>query len=114
MLTRVFLLAALLSLVAGAASAQTYRGRWEASGAASGRCPSYDAYVAVTGSNIVINIGGAATYRLRGIVASDGSFTAEGVNGATSATGRFAGNDVEMTLVASCGSRSGTGHRAPT
>jgi hypothetical protein len=46
-------------------------------------------------------------------VAPDGSFTAEGPNGGTSATGKFAGDTVQLTLVASCGTRSATGHRAP-
>jgi hypothetical protein len=49
---------------------------------------------------------------LRGQVAPDGSFTAEGLNGETSATGKFSGDTVEMTLIASCGKRQGTGHRA--
>jgi len=110
------ILVALSMLVAGSASAQSYRGDWEASGPAIiGRhCPAYDAHITVRGNAVTIRLGGGArNYVLRGQVSPDGSFTAEGLNGETSATGKFTGGDVEMTLVRSCGSAPGTGHRAP-
>lgn len=106
-------LVALLILGSGSASAQSYRGKWEAADASSGRCPAFEAHITVTGNNIVITIGGAANYRQRGTVAPDGSFTAEGPNGGTSATGKFAGDTVQLTLIRACGTRSTTGHRAP-
>jgi hypothetical protein len=109
---RLFIVAILLAFGVGPASAQMYRGKWEAAGAPNMRCPAFDAHITVTGNNIVINIGAKDTYRLRGAVAPDGSFSAEGVNGATSAKGKFTGDTMEMTLVASCGTRTGTGHRA--
>jgi len=102
-------------LVAGSASAQSFRGNWEASGPAIiGRhCPAYDAHIIVRGDAITIRLGGGAkNYVLKGQVAPDGTFTAEGVEGKTSATGQFTGNDVEMALIRSCGSAPGSGHRA--
>lgn len=110
---RILTLALLLALGVGSASAQTYRGKWEAAGGSSARCRwGYDAHIVVTGNNIVVNIGGRDTYRLRGQVAPDGSFTAEGTNGATSVKGKFTGDTVDMALEASCGVRTGTGRRA--
>ena len=100
----------------GPALAQSYNGRWEAAGAAVvGRhCPAYDAHIVVTGSTITIRLGGGAqNYVLKGQVSPDGSFTAEGLAGKTSATGKFAGSDVQMALIRSCGSAPGSGHRAP-
>jgi hypothetical protein len=100
----------------GPAFAQSYNGRWEAAGPqiVGRHCPAYDAHIVVVGNAITIRLGGGARdYVLRGQVASDGTFTAEGVEGKTSATGKFAGSDVEMALVRSCGSAPGSGHRAP-
>jgi len=110
------ILAALLVLGIGSASAQSFRGKWEASGPAviGRKCPAYNAHIAVRGDAIVIRLSGRGrTWVLRGQVAPDVSFTAEGLNGETSATGKFSGDTVEMTLIASCGKRPGTGHRAP-
>ncbi len=110
--------AALLALFAtgiGPALAQSYSGRWEAAGPAivGRRCPAYDAHIIVRGSAITIRLGGGARdYVLKGQVAPDGTFTAEGVEGQTSATGKFSGADVEMALIRSCGSAPGSGHRA--
>jgi hypothetical protein len=112
---RASILAALLVAGSGSASAQSFRGKWEAAGpAVVGRhCPAYDAHIVVRGNAIVIRLGGGRqNWVLRGQVAPDGSFTAEGLNGETSATGKFSGDTVEMTLIASCGKRQGTGHRA--
>jgi hypothetical protein len=108
-------LAALLVSGIAPASAQSYNGKWEAAGGpVVGRCPAYDAHIVVRGSAIVIRIGGGArNWVLKGQVAPDGSFTAQGSNGETSATGKFTGNDVEMTMLQSCGRRPATGHRAP-
>lgn len=97
MRNKVSLFAALLALGSTAASAQSYNGRWEAAGSAIvGRhCPAYDAHITVRGNAITIRLGGGArNYVLKGQVAPGGSFTAEGLNGETSATGKFAGNDV--------------------
>jgi hypothetical protein len=109
------ILAALAVLGIGSASAQSFNGRWEAAGGpVVGRCPAYDAHIVVRGNAIVIRLGGAArNWVLKGQVAPDGSFTAEGLNGETSATGQFSGDTVAMTLVQSCGRRPGTGRRAP-
>jgi hypothetical protein len=105
--------ASLLALGVDTAAAQTFRGKWEAAGPAlDRRCPAFDAHITVAGNSINIGIGGKMTYRLKGTVAPDGTFSAEGMNQATSATGKFTGDTVEMTLVASCGTRNGTGHRA--
>lgn len=107
---------ALVVVGIGPAFAQSYGGRWEATGAeVIGRhCPAYDAHIIVQGTAITIRLGGGArNYVLKGRVAPDGSFTAQGLNGETSATGKFARGNVEMTLVRSCGSAPGTGHRAP-
>ena len=113
MARRLFIAAILLALGYGSASAQMYRGKWEAAGPAlDRRCPAFDAHITVAGNAINIGIGGKMTYRLKGTVAPDGTFSAEGMNQATSATGKFTGDTVEMTLVASCGTRTGTGHRA--
>jgi hypothetical protein len=101
-----------LAFSIGSASAQMYRGKWEAAGGPNMKCPAFDAHITVAGNAINIGIGGKATYRMKGTVAPDGTFSAEGLNGATSATGKFTGDTVEMTLVASCGTRTGTGHRA--
>jgi hypothetical protein len=111
---QVLTLAALLALDIGAASAESFNGKWEASGPAvvGRKCPAYDAHIVVRGSAITIRLGGGRkSFVLKGQVAPDGSFAAEGLNGETSATGKFAGNVVELTLVASCGARPGTGHR---
>jgi hypothetical protein len=108
------ILIALLVLANVAASAQSYRGNWEASGPeiVGRHCPAYDAHITVRGNSIVIRLGGARTYVLKGEVTPDGSFTAEGLNGETSASGKFSGGTMEMSLVARCGVRPGTGHRA--
>ena len=98
------------------ALAQSYNGRWEAAGPqiVGRHCAAYDAHIVVVGNAITIRLGGGArNYVLRGQVAPDGSFTTNGLNGETSATGRFTGNDVEMALIRSCGSAPGSGHRAP-
>ncbi|MGE5202095.1 MAG: hypothetical protein ACM3O6_08510 [Acidobacteriota bacterium] len=108
----VSLLLAILILGIAPASAQSYRGKWEAAGEKSGRCPAFYAHITVNGNKINIGIGGASTYRLTGTVAPDGSFSAEGTNGSTKATGQFTGDTVNLTLFASCGTRTGTGHRA--
>jgi|GEM_PF-3093290 hypothetical protein len=108
-------LAALCIAGIGPAFALSYNGQWEASGPAviGRRCPAYDAHIVVRGNTITIRLGGGArNYVLKGQVAADGSFTAEGLNGETSATGKFAGNDVEMALIRSCGNAPGSGHRA--
>jgi hypothetical protein len=106
----------LFALSPSPATAQSYNGRWEAAGPAIvGRhCPAYDAHIIVRGNAITIQLGGGArNYVLKGQVAPDGSFTAEGLNGETSSTGKFAANDIEMILIRSCGRAPGTGHRAP-
>jgi len=108
----IVVMAILLPLGIGSASAQIYRGKWEAAGGPNMKCPAFDAHITVAGNAINIGIGGKATYRLKGTVAPDGTFSAEGMNQATSATGKFTGDTVEITLVASCGTRTGTGHRA--
>ena len=108
-------LAALIILGIGPVSAESFNGKWEAEGGpvVGRRCPAYDAHITVRGSAIVIRLGGGArNWELKGQVAPDGSFSAEGLEGKTSATGKFTGNTVEMSLVASCGVRPGTGHRA--
>ncbi len=108
-------LIALFIIGIGPALAQSYSGRWEAAGPAIiGRhCPAYDAHIIVRGNAITIRLGGGArNYVLKGQVAPDGSFTAEGLNGETSATGKFTGPDVEMALIRSCGRAPGSGHRA--
>jgi len=108
-------LVALFIIGISGAWAQSYNGRWEAAGPEIiGRhCPAYDAHIVVRGNDITIQLGGGArNYVLKGQVTPDGSFTANGKNGETSATGKFSRGDVEMTLVRSCGSAPGTGHRA--
>ena len=108
-------LTALFALAISPVAAQSYNGRWEAAGPAIvGRhCPAYDAHIIVRGNAITIRLGGGArNYVLQGQVAPDGSFTAQGPNGETSSTGKFTAHDVEMTLIRSCGSAPGTGHRA--
>ena len=112
---QVLSLAALFVLGIGSAAAQSYSGKWEAAGSpVVGRCPAYDAHIVVRGSAIVIRLGGAArNWVLKGQVAPDGSFTAAGLNGETSATGQFSGDTVAMTMIQSCGRRPATGHRAP-
>jgi hypothetical protein len=112
---QVLTLAALFVLGIGSASAESFNGKWEASGPAvvGRKCPAYDAHIVVRGNAIVIRLGGGArNYVLKGQVAPDGSFTAEGLNGETSSTGKFTGSDVAMTLIRSCGTAPGTGHRA--
>jgi hypothetical protein len=110
-------ISALMGLLIGGvapALAQSYNGQWEAAGAAIvGRhCPAYDAHIVVRGNDITIRLGGGArNYVLKGQLTPDGAFSAQGLNGETSATGKFAGNDVEMALVRSCGSAPGSGHR---
>ena len=99
-------------LVVVPAAAESYLGKWEAAGEKNGKCPAFYAHITVTKDKINIGIGGAATYRLIGKVSPDGSFMAEGVNGATQATGHFTGNTVNFTLNVSCGTRTATGHRA--
>ncbi len=97
------------------AIAANFSGQWEASGPAQAgrRCPAYDAHITVRGNNVVIRLGGAAqNYLLRGSVAPDGSFTAEGVNGESSARGKFSGDTVEMSLTTFNCVRPGTGKRA--
>jgi hypothetical protein len=97
------------------ALAQSYNGRWEAAGPeiVGRHCPAYDAHIVVGAGAVTIRLGGGArNYVLKGQVAPDGSFTAQGLNGETSATGKFTGGDVAMTLVRSCGSAPGSGHRA--
>jgi hypothetical protein len=109
-------LSALFIIAISPAFAQSYNGRWEAAGAAIvGRhCPAYDAHIIVRGNAITIRLGGGArNYVLKGQVTPDGSFTAEGLNGETSATGKFTRDDVEMNLIRSCGNAPGGGHRAP-
>lgn len=109
-------LAAFFVIGIGPALAQSYSGRWEAAGAeiVGRHCPAYDAHIIVAQNAITIRLGGGAqNYVLKGQVAPDGTFTAEGIAGKTSATGRFAGNNVEMALIRSCGSAPGSGHRAP-
>lgn len=111
-----WVLAAFFVIGIGPALAQSYNGRWEAAGAeiVGRHCPAYDAHIIVAQNAITIRLGGGAqNYVLKGQVAPDGTFTAEGIAGKTSATGRFAGNDVEMALIRSCGSAPGSGHRAP-
>jgi hypothetical protein len=100
----------------GPALAQSYNGRWEAAGSeiVGRHCPAFDAHIVVAGNTITIRLGGGAqNYVLKGQVSPDGSFTAEGLGGKTSATGKFTGRDVEMALIRSCGSAPGSGHRAP-
>jgi hypothetical protein len=109
-------LAAIFLMGAGSADAQSYNGRWEAAGpeVVGRHCPAYDAHIIVAQNAITIRLGGGAkNYVLKGQVASDGSFTAEGLEGKTSATGKFTGSNVEMALIRSCGSAPGSGHRAP-
>ena len=111
-----WMLMTLFALPAGPAAAQSYNGRWEAAGPAIvGRhCPAYDAHIVVRGNAITIQLGGGGrNYVLKGQVAPDGSFTAQGLNGETSSTGKFTGGDVAMTLIRSCGSAPGSGRRAP-
>jgi hypothetical protein len=113
---RLLALLAVFIVGVGPALAQSYNGRWEAAGPqiVGRHCPAYDAHIVVVGNAITIRLGGGArNYVLKGQVTPDGSFTAQGLNGETSATGKFAGSDVQMTLIRSCGSAPGSGHRAP-
>jgi hypothetical protein len=81
MRTNILALVILLAFGIASAEAESYNGKWEAAGQASGRCPDFLAHITVAGNNITIGIGGAVTYRLKGTIAPDGSFTAAGVNG---------------------------------
>lgn len=115
MRTNILALAALLAFGIAAAEAETYNGKWEAAGQSvhqRGKCPDFLAHITVAGNKIRIGITGAVTYSLNGTVTPDGSFTAVGAAGATSANGKFVGDTVEFTLEASCGARTATGHRA--
>ena len=115
MRTQIVAFSAFLIVCAGPAFSQSYNGRWEAAGPEIiGRhCPGYDAHIVVRGNAITIRIGGGAlNYVLQGQVTADGSFTAEGIAGKTSATGKFSGNAIDMTLIRSCGRAPGSGHRA--
>ena len=115
MRSRVSALIVLFVIGTGPALAQSYNGRWEAAGPeiVGRHCPAYDAHIVVRGNAITIRLGGGAkNYVLQGQVAPDGSFTAAGIEGKTSANGKFAGNDVEMALIRSCGRAPGSGHRA--
>ncbi len=106
---------ALLIMCADPALSQSYNGRWEAAGPeiVGRHCPGYDAHIVVRGNAITIRVGGGAVnYVLQGQVTVDGSFTAEGIAGKTSATGKFSGDTVDMTLIRSCGRAPGSGHRA--
>jgi len=115
MRTNILALAALLAFSSAAAEAESYSGKWEAAGQSvrqRGKCPDFLAHITVAGKQISIGITGGATLRLNGTVAPDGSFTAVGVAGATTASGKFVDDTVEFTLEASCGARTATGHRA--
>lgn len=93
------------------AAAQSYAGKWEASGGSTRTCPELNAHINVVGSNISITIAAALTYTLKGTVAADGSFTAETPNGAASASGKFSGDTVDFVLKVGCGSRGAKGRR---
>jgi len=113
MKTAAAILVAMLAFGSASASAQTYAGKWEASGTSMGmrgKCPRFDARIKVVGNDITIAISSGGNYKLKGTVAADGSFKANGPN--TTASGKFAGDTVEIQLNAGCGERSGTGSRA--
>ena len=110
MKTATAIFVAMLAFGYASASAQTYVGKWEASGSSTRSCPQFNAHISVVGNDITIAINSTYNYKLKGIVAVDGSFKADGPN--TAASGKFAGDTVEIQLNAGCGVRSGTGSRA--
>jgi hypothetical protein len=105
-------LAALLAFGIASAAAESYNGKWEAADQMEHKCARFVAQITVAGINITIKVVSVATYTLKGTVAPDGSFTAAEANGSRTANGKFAGDTVEITLLAGCGSRTTTGHRA--
>jgi hypothetical protein len=105
-------LAVLLVFGSPLASAQSYNGNWDAADQMEHKCARFVAHLVVAGSNITIKVVSVATYTLRGTVAPDGSFTAAEAGGSRTANGKFMGDTVELTLLAGCGSRTTTGHRA--
>ena len=112
MRVRTIVFTGLLAVLPLAASAQGYAGKWEASGAAGGKCAAATAHITVSGSDITINFDSTFSIVLKGTVGPDGAFTAKGIHGATSADGKFAGDQIDFTVSASCGPRKLTGHRA--
>jgi hypothetical protein len=112
MRTIVLALWTLLVFSIASAEAESYSGQWEAADQMEHKCARFVAHITVAGSNITIKVVSVATYTLKGTVAPDGSFTAGEANGSRTANGKFAGDAVELTLLAGCGSRTTTGHRA--
>src|SRR5512135_1426785 len=105
-------IATLIAVTAATASADSYDGKWTASGLRNAHCLSFDADIAVSGSQITIGIRGAGSYTLRGTVAPDGSFDAVTSNATVNVSGKFNGDKVEFILRAGCGIRNGSGQRA--
>lgn len=105
-------LIALLAFGLASASAETYSGKWSATGGASGRCiAGFVMNITVEGNNFSAEAGGGLnSFTLHGTIAPDGSFTAQGNEGSV-AKGRFVSDTVEVTFGVSCGWRTGTGRR---
>jgi hypothetical protein len=102
--------ALVLSLVPTLAGAGSFDGKWQVEGDRSKACPPFTAEITVSGNKVAVTVGGKDRYTLNGAVAPDGSFKVG--QSLPTASGKFTGDAVELTLTAGCGLRGGSGHRA--